>query len=143
MGCFKDTGKRAIPTIEGKDPMLDGPYRRRKNAIAKCAIAARRKGFHMFAIQNGGWCAASASAEITFDKYGKSRACRKGGEGGPFANHVYVIKGKAIYCYLLFFHWSTIQDVGFGNTRSHHQGNSFLFLGRSNTNSVIFKERKF
>ena len=92
VGCYKDTSKRAIPTIEGKDRILDGPYRSRKNAIAKCAIAARKMGFHMFAIQHGGWCAASARAEKTFDKYGKSKNCG-GGKGGPWANTVYLIQG--------------------------------------------------
>ena len=48
----------------------------------------------MFAIQNGGWCAASATAHETFNKYGKSTACRSDGKGGPWANQVYVIKGK-------------------------------------------------
>ncbi len=26
MGCFKDTGDRAIPTAEGTDPLLDGNH---------------------------------------------------------------------------------------------------------------------
>ena len=93
VGCYKDTGNRAIPTLEGKDSILDGPYRSRANAIAKCAAAARRRGFHMFALQHGGWCAASASAEQTFDKYGKSGNCENDGEGGPWANNVYITEG--------------------------------------------------
>ena len=48
----------------------------------------------MFAVQHGGWCAASATAYKTFDKYGKYGACQSDGEGGPWANQVYVIKGK-------------------------------------------------
>ena len=48
----------------------------------------------MFAVQNGGWCAASATAAKTFDKYGKSTACKDDGEGGPWGNQVYVINGK-------------------------------------------------
>ena len=92
VGCYKDTSNRAIPTIEGKDRILDGPYRSRKNAVAKCAIAAGKMGFHMFAIQDGGWCAASATAEKTFDKYGKSNKC-EGGKGGPLANTVFLIQG--------------------------------------------------
>ena len=47
-----------------------------------------------FAVQNGGWCAASATAPKTFDKYGKSTACGSDGEGGPWANDVYVIRGE-------------------------------------------------
>ena len=94
IGCYKDTGNRAIKTLEGTDPILDGSYPSRKNPIAKCAVAAMRAGHSMFAVQNGGWCAASATAPNTFDKYGKSTACQSDGEGGGWANQVYVIKGK-------------------------------------------------
>ena len=93
VGCYKDTGNRAIPTLEGKDAILDGPYRDRMNAIAKCAAAARRRGFNVFALQHGGWCASSATAEKTFGKYGKSGSCQGDGEGGPWANDVYVLEG--------------------------------------------------
>ena len=48
----------------------------------------------MFAVQNGGWCASSAGASSTYDKYGVSGDCRADGEGGPWANQVYVIKSK-------------------------------------------------
>jgi len=75
--------------MEGKDPILDGAYWTRKNPIAKCAVAASRAGYSMFAVQNGGWCAASATAPETFDKYGKFTACGSDGEGGPWANQVY------------------------------------------------------
>ena len=97
IGCYKDTSNRAIPTLEGADAILDGSYPSRKSPIAKCAVAAMRKGYSMFAVQNGGWCAASATAPQTFDKYGKSSACRSDGEGGGGANQVYVIKGKPKY----------------------------------------------
>ena len=53
-----------------------------------------RAGYSMFAVQDGGWCGASATAPETFDKYGKSTACKDGGEGGPWANQVYIIKGN-------------------------------------------------
>ena len=49
----------------------------------------------MFAVQDGGWCAASKTAPITFDKHGKSSACKSDGEGGPWANQVYLTKGTA------------------------------------------------
>ena len=93
IGCYRDTGNRAILPLEGKDPILDGAYWTRKNPIAKCAAAAMRRGYSMFAVQHGGWCAASATAGKTFNKYGKSTACGSDGEGGPWANQVYVIKG--------------------------------------------------
>ena len=90
VGCYKDTQNQAIITAEGTDIILDGSYHSRKNPIAKCAVAALRKGYTMFAIQNGGHCRTSATAAQTFDKYGKSDACKADGEGGPWANHVYI-----------------------------------------------------
>ena len=92
IGCYRDTWNRAITVVEGKDPILDGSYHSRTNAIAKCAVAALRKGYTMFAVQNGGHCQTSATAAQTFDKYGKSTACKADGEGGWWANQVYVIK---------------------------------------------------
>ena len=73
------------------DPILDREYEVRKNAIAKCAVAAIRAGYSMFGVQDGGWGASSASAPQTFDKYGQSNDCGADGEGGPFANHVYTV----------------------------------------------------
>ena len=94
IGCFNDTSNRTIQPLEGKDSILDGSYGARKNAIAKCAVAAMRKGYKMFAVQNGGWCASSATAYKTFDKYGRSAACGSDGEGGSWANQVYYITGE-------------------------------------------------
>ena len=100
IGCYKDKGRRAIKRLEGKDPVLDGSYRNRVNPIAKCAVAAMRRGYVMFAVQNGGQCAASATAFKTFDKYGTSTACGLYGEGGRWANEVYLISsGKLINLY--------------------------------------------
>ena len=75
---------------------MDGAYWTRKNPIAKCAVAAMRAGYSVFAVQDGGWCAASATAAETFNKYGKSADCKSDGEGGPLANQVYVINGKTL-----------------------------------------------
>ena len=82
--------------MEGTDSILDGSYSSRSNSIAKCAVAAIRAGYSMFAVQNGGQCAADATAPQTFDKYGKSTACKANGEGGPLANEVYLIKGETV-----------------------------------------------
>ena len=95
VGCYKDTSNRAIEILEGKYSILDGSYTSRTNAIEKCAVVAMRAGYSMFAVQNGGQCAASATAAQTFDKYGTSTACKADGEGGPWANQVYVIRGKS------------------------------------------------
>ena len=96
VGCYKDTLNRSIQITEGTDAILDGSYSSRSNPIAKCAVAAMRAGYSMFAVQDGGLCAASTTAPQTFDKYGKSTACKADGEGGPWANQVYLIKGKTI-----------------------------------------------
>ena len=95
VGCYKDTAERAISSLEGKDPALDGNYKTRMNPIAKCALVARKRGYRVFAVQDGGWCAASATAEETFNKYGKSSACKLDGQGGPWANEVYVFQGQS------------------------------------------------
>jgi len=91
IGCYKDTASRAIATLEEKDSILDGPYQDRVSPIAKCAVAAMRRGYNMFAVQHGGACFSSGTAHWTFDKYGNSTACGDDGEGGPWANEVYFI----------------------------------------------------
>lgn len=96
LGCFRDTGRRAILPLEGKSPLLKGHYRRRRYAIQKCALAAQKRGYRVFAIQHQGWCASTKYAYRTYGKYGKSRKCRNG-KGGPWANDVYVLKGTSHY----------------------------------------------
>ena len=92
IGCFRDTGRRAISPLEGRSRLLKGSYRRRKYAIRKCALAAQKRGFRVFAVQHGGWCAASRTGHLTYRRYGRSNRCRNG-KGGPWANDVYVLRG--------------------------------------------------
>ncbi|XP_068673732.1 uncharacterized protein [Montipora foliosa] len=100
IGCFRDQFDRAIPSLEEQDPTLNGFYTERQNAIEKCYQAAKTRNFSVFAVQNGGWCASSATAYNTFDKYGTSTDCGFDGEGGPLANQVYYITGyKVVGCY--------------------------------------------
>ncbi|KAK3753634.1 hypothetical protein QZH41_014738, partial [Actinostola sp. cb2023] len=94
IGCYKDTLNRAIPTLEGKDRLLNGPYRSRRYAIEKCALAAAKRGWKYFAVQAGGWCASSPTAGRTYKKYGRYNSCRNG-KGGPAANDVYVLQGTS------------------------------------------------
>ena len=49
----------------------------------------------MFAVQDGGLCAASVTAPQVFDKYGKSTNCEVDGTGGPEAINVYLIIGNS------------------------------------------------
>ena len=89
LGCWRDTGNRAVPQIEGSDPRIRGNYQRRGDAINKCFQVARQRKMVLFAVQNGGWCAAAGNLN-GYKKYGKSGKCRNG-KGGPWANDVYRI----------------------------------------------------
>jgi len=98
---------RAIPSLEGQDPRLDGEnYRQRTDAIAKCASAAKQRGNKVFALQDGGRClSSSTAARNTFHRYGSSSGCKSDGRGEKEANHVYVIggiKGIATFVICLF-----------------------------------------
>ena len=93
IGCYRDRRSRAIASLEGKDPLLTGWHKNRKNSIEKCAIVARKRGFRMFSVQYGGECYGSVTAEKTFDRYGKSDNCKGDGKGGAWANRVYAFQG--------------------------------------------------
>ena len=100
LGCWKDAAARAIPTLEGSNPILDGEYKTRTNPIQKCLEVASSLGHSVFAVQDGGWCASSATARNTYKKNGASSACSDNGEGGALANEVYeIVKGKFSYAY--------------------------------------------
>ena len=92
IGCFRDTGRRAIPQMDGRDVLVRGFYRRRLYAIVKCAAAAKKRGYRAFAVQHQGWCATGPRAHVTYRKYGRSGKCRNG-KGGPWANDVYFLSG--------------------------------------------------
>ena len=91
LGCWKDTGTRAIPALDGKYPTLMDNYWSRSNAYQKCLDAANDLGYKVFALQHSGWCASGPGAEATYKKYGASNACKADGEGGWWANQVYKI----------------------------------------------------
>ena len=93
LGCFKDTGRRAIPGVDGRYPIVRGYYRKRADALKKCAAVAMRFGYRAFAVQHQGWCATGPRAHVTYGKYGRSNRCRNG-KGGPWANDVYRVYGK-------------------------------------------------
>ena len=97
LGCWADKWDRAIPTIEGKNSLLDGSYQSRDDAIQKCFEAAKSFGYDVFGVQNSGWCTSSATAKSTYKKHGQSTACLSDGKGGPAANDVYEInQGKLL-----------------------------------------------
>ena len=92
LGCWKDSVRHALPTLEGKDSRLRGNYRTRDYAIDLCYQSAKARGFHIFAIQNGGRCA-GMKGSTRYQKYGKSSDCDNG-KGGRWANDVYQIGGR-------------------------------------------------
>eukprot|EP00058_Branchiostoma_floridae_P003059 XP_002588547.1 hypothetical protein BRAFLDRAFT_122359 [Branchiostoma floridae] len=96
LGCWRDTSDRAIPELETTDPRLDGDYTSRDNAIGKCYQVAHSRGFPMFAVQHNGQCFGSANGLNTYKKYGPSTTCASDGEGGPWGNEVYKIKGQTL-----------------------------------------------
>ena len=94
IGCFHAWSSRAIPSLYGQDPNLDiANYKRRKDAIAKCASLAKQLGNKVFALQDGAMCLTSFTMHKTFQTYGRSSQCKSDGKGGKEANQVYVIGG--------------------------------------------------
>ena len=92
LGCYKYN--MGMTVLEGKDPdVLDGDYKLRTDAIEKCALAAMKKRYHVFAIHDGGSCLVSESVRPTFNKYGISQDCKSDGKGAPGASHVYLTNG--------------------------------------------------
>ena len=83
IGCYRDTSRRSIPGYDGKNILIKDYYRRRADAILKCALVALRFGYRAFAVQHQGWCATGPRAHVTYRKYGRSNRCRngKGGHG--------------------------------------------------------------
>lgn len=105
LGCYSDNDQdRAVPTIEGTHQLLKESFFTRKDAVEKCAEVTRSRGWKVFAIQDGGWCASSPTAHLTYNKYGTAVNCVDG-KGGMFANDVYIINGK------------TSQRLGLSNER--------------------------
>ena len=83
LGCFRDKRRRSAGSMVAN-------LRGLKYAVRDCARQARKRGYRIFAVQNGGECFMGPRAKITYKMYGRSKRCR-GGKGGPWANDVYII----------------------------------------------------
>ena len=92
-GCYKDLPVRAMESLEGQDHLLDGNYKSRKNAVQKCLLVGRGRGYAVVGIQDGGMCVGSTLR--AFSKYGISHDCKSDGKGGPWASEVHEIIGGA------------------------------------------------
>ncbi|XP_065058300.1 fibrillin-1-like isoform X6 [Rhopilema esculentum] len=91
LGCYSDDAKdHVLPTIEKTHPLLTDNFLTRENAILKCALVAKERGYKVFGIQDGGWCATSGNAHTKFKKYGKAFNCVSG-KGGMLSFDIYQI----------------------------------------------------
>lgn len=90
IGCYGDKAANVIPSLEGKDPLLDGEPKSRRDAVQKCARVALKQGYAYFAIQDGGNCHSSLTAQDTYNMYGLSSNCNLG-KGGKMASDVYEV----------------------------------------------------
>ncbi len=70
LGCFKDTRARAIPSLEGQDPVLYDNYTSRQDVTRKCALAAKRRRHQVFAVMADGQCASGPNTDKNFVKFG-------------------------------------------------------------------------
>jgi len=111
IGCYADKSSApAVSSLEGKDVLLDGDLKTREDAEQKCARVALKRGYVYFAIQDGGRCLSSLTAQDTYSKYGLSTDCQ-GGKGGNLASDVYeVIMFSDQTCWN---GWDAIQDSCF------------------------------
>ncbi|KAK3699402.1 hypothetical protein QZH41_018563 [Actinostola sp. cb2023] len=96
LGCWRDAAVFAVPSLEAADPALMESYNQRMKPIDTCASVAYKRGYKVFAIQNGGACFSGANADETFNKFGESSDC-KNGRGGMGANDVYRLNYDGSY----------------------------------------------
>ena len=91
VGCYAHKpSSPAIPSLEGNDILLDGEPKTREDAVQKCARVALKNGYGYFAIQDGGSCLSSLTAQETYSKYGLSAECQNG-KGSAMASDVYEV----------------------------------------------------
>eukprot|EP00058_Branchiostoma_floridae_P006984 XP_002592472.1 hypothetical protein BRAFLDRAFT_68958 [Branchiostoma floridae] len=83
----RDCSVYASNTVFG-DPCVD---HKKYLEVEYICLKALSRGFTVFAVQDGGWCAGSADGHSTYNRYGPSTDCAGDGKGGPWANDVYEI----------------------------------------------------
>ena len=70
LGCFNDSQARAIPSLERQDPVLDGDYTTRQDAVRKCALAAKKREHKVYVVMSSGQCSSGADTAKNFAKFG-------------------------------------------------------------------------
>ena len=91
----------------------------RINAVEKCALVAKKRGYKVFAVQDGGMCLSSSTANKTSHIYGISNKCESNGKGGNGANHVYFIGGMKSMFALFVLTNETTMKPGQGIEQQH------------------------
>ncbi|XP_066027384.1 uncharacterized protein [Pocillopora verrucosa] len=97
IGCFLQSlymaeRYRLLVSYEGQDPLLKDFYQLRKNAIEKCATVAKRRGYKVFALINGGKCLTGPKAHtVPVFKTFRAKGCESHGKGSFHNLHVYVV----------------------------------------------------
>ena len=84
-GCFKDDKPRAL-TYLGI----------RVTAVEQCYAQAKKRGYDIFAVQNGDECWVQLPSD-QHDKYGNAKNCYDG-KGGVMTNNVYQIGNIKHFC---------------------------------------------
>ena len=70
LGCFNDSQARTVPSLEGQDPVLDGDCTTRKDAVRKCALAAKKREHKVYVVMSNGQCSSGAHTAKNFAKFG-------------------------------------------------------------------------
>ncbi|KAL9950579.1 hypothetical protein ACROYT_G043095 [Oculina patagonica] len=95
IGCFRERNEhRAIPSVEDSgDRIILDPFRKREDAVEKCALVAMRLGYKTFGVRRQGLCATGPRAHETYSIHGRSSRCSDG-KGAKWANSVYTVSGR-------------------------------------------------
>jgi len=91
--CWKNKVQQKMTLLEGTDERLDGPYRKRENAIEKCHGVAADGAFDYFAVGNKGQCWGGQGDSYMY--WGQSKSCPKNGKGKYAVVHVYELHKPA------------------------------------------------
>lgn len=78
---------------EGTDPILDGAFASRLNAVYKCYQVALKRGHNVFGVQSSGQCYSRVDTVPggAYAQYGVGSPCPLTGKGAYLVNHVYRI----------------------------------------------------
>ena len=94
LGCYKYKLNMGMTVLEGEDPdVLDGDYKLRTKSIKKCALAAMKKRYGVFALFDDGACLGGRIQYPKFNTYGISQDCKSNGKGASAAIYVYLTSG--------------------------------------------------